>query len=236
MKPIETLDNQDHRVRVAKIRRERMTERLLRATMECYAEHILTGPPSVDEVIARADVSRATFYKYFVSVDEAIERRAGDLVDEMIESLKHLVVDQKRPIMLFTISLQLFLMRSVLDRTWAAFVAHSDMLRTDGALFDGITQHLAEASAQGEVHFMDAVAARTLAIGAMRETIRSNARSTEVRREFVDNIMSIILISLGVQREEARALVGEATIFIRGAAPDRLSWWRDPWLQWREHA
>ncbi len=234
METIEIMDSEDHRVRVAKIRRERMTERLLQATMECYADHVLAGPPSVDEVIVRADVSRATFYKYFVSVDEAIERRASDLVDEMIESLKHLVGDQKRPVMLFTISVHLFLMRSVLDRTWAAFVAHSDMLRAEGALFNGITRHLAEASANGEVRFDDAVAARTLAIGAMREAIRSNARSADIRREFVDGMMSMILIGLGVEREEASALVTEATIFIRGAAPDRLGWWRDPWLQPRE--
>jgi len=43
-------------------------------------------------VIARADVSRAIFYKYFNSVDEAIEQRASELVDEMIDGLKDLVL------------------------------------------------------------------------------------------------------------------------------------------------
>ena len=44
-----------------------MEARLLLAVMECYAAHVLSGPPTVEEVIARADVSRATFYKYFNS-------------------------------------------------------------------------------------------------------------------------------------------------------------------------
>lgn len=228
---MDSLEHQDHRVRVAKVRRERMTERLLQATMECYASHVLSGPPSVDEVIARAGVSRGTFYKYFVSVDEAIEARAGELVDEMIAGLKGLVGHQTRPLMLFTISMHLFLMRSVLDRTWAAFVAHSDMLRPEGELFFGITKHLSESARQGEISFADAEAVRTVAIGVLRETIRSNAKADDVRREFLEEVMTLVIVALGVERTQASALVEEATIFIRGAAPDRLPWWRDPWAR-----
>lgn len=231
MENIELVEKEDHRVRVAKERRERMIERLLQATMECYAEHVLTGPPSVDEVIARAKVARGTFYKYFVSVDQAIERRAEDLVNEMIESLKGLVNEQAQPVLVFTISVHLFLMRSVHDRIWAAFVAHSDMLRPDGELFHGITRHLSQAASLGEVHFADAAAARTMAIGSLREAIRSNARADHIKRGFLDEVMTIILIGLGVERAGAEALVEQATIFIRGAGPDRLGWWRDPWAR-----
>ena len=186
-------------------------------------------PPTVEEVIAHADVSRATFYKYFNSVDEAIEQRAGELVDEMIDSLKDLVGLQMRPVLLFTVSVHLFLLRSVLDPTWGAFVARSDLMRADGVLFQGMTMHLAASLADREVAFSDAEAARTLAVGTMRETIRSIAQNRRPRRGFVDEIMTTILIGLGSTQERARLLVEEATIFIRGAAPDRLTWWRDPW-------
>lgn len=206
-----------------------MGARLLQSVMECYASHVLSGPPTVEEVIARADVSRATFYKYFNSVDEAIEQRASELVDEMVESLKDLVDPQMKPVLLFTVSVHLFLLRSVLDPTWAAFVARSDLLRGDGVLFRGMTMHLGAALAGREVVFADAEAARTLAIGTMREAIRSIAQTSEPRRAFVDEVSAMILIGLGVVREAAVALVGDATIFIRGAAPDRLPWWRDPW-------
>ena len=216
-------------MRVAKERRERMVARLLQAVMECYAGHLQSGPPTVEEVIARADVSRATFYKYFKSVDAAIEQRAGELVDEMIDSLKDLVGPQLKPVLLFTVSVHLFLLRSVLDPTWAAFVARSDLLRADGVLFKGLTTHLAAALTDHDVAFLDAQAARILAIGTMRETIRSIAQTDHPRREFVDEITTIILIGLGTARDAARSLVSEATIFIHGAAPDRLAWWRDPW-------
>ena len=220
---------EDHRIRVAKQRRERMVARLLQSVMECYALHVLSGPPTVEEVVARADVSRATFYKYFNSVEEAIEQRASKLVDEMIASLEGIVDQQVRPILQVTLAQHLFLLRSVLDPTWAAFVARSDLLRQNGVLFQGITRHLTASLEKSEVTFVNADAARNLAIGAMREAIRTIAQTSSPSRDFVDEVTTMILVGLGVQREAARSLVTEATIFIRGAAPDRLSWWRDPW-------
>lgn len=207
-----------------------MVARLLLAVMECYASHLASGPPSVEEVISRADVSRATFYKYFASVDDAIEQRASELVDEMVESLKSLVRPDIRPILLFALSVQLFLLRSVLDRTWAAFVARSDLLRAEGGLLPGMTMHLSGALADRTANFSDAEAARLLAIGTMRETIRSIALTDEPQRAFVDEVTTMILIGLGLDRVGATGLVEEATIFIRGSGPDRISWWRDPWM------
>lgn len=207
-----------------------MISRLLQSVMECYALHVVSGPPTVEEVVARADVSRATFYKYFNSVEEAIEQRASELVDEMISSLEGIVDQQVRPILQVTLAQHLFLLRSVLDPTWAAFVARSDLLRQNGVLFQGITRHLTASLEKSEVTFVDADAARNLAIGTMREAIRSIAQTKVPRREFVEEITTMILIGLGVNREAARSLVVEATIFIRGAAPDRLLWWRDPWF------
>lgn len=229
MMGVSTPTNEDHRVRVAKMRRERMTARLLQAVMECYAQHVLGGPPTVEEVIARATVSRATFYKYFNSVDEAIELRASELVDEMIESLKGLVTPQMKPVMLFTVSVHLFLLRSVLDPIWGAFVAHSNLIGADGVLFQGMTTHLAASLADGEMEYSDDEAARILAIGTMRESIRSIVLDDSPRRNFVDEVTRMILVGLGISGDVARSLVSEATIFIRGAAPDRLLWWRDPW-------
>lgn len=219
----------DHRVRVAKVRRERMVARLLKAVMECYASHLQSGPPTVDEVLARAEVSRATFYKYFNSVDEAIEQRASELVDEMIEGLKGLVRLEMKPVLQFTISVHLFLIRSVLDPTWGAFVARSDLLRPDGVLFTGMTMHLTAALSKHELAFPNTDAGRILAIGTMREAIRSIAQTAEPSREFVEEITTLILIGLGLERQIACSLVMDATILIRGAAPDRLVWWEDPW-------
>jgi len=207
-----------------------MVARLLQAMMECYAEHVLSGPPSVDEVIIRANVSRATFYKYFNSIDEAIEQRAGELVNEMVDSLRDLVEPQMKPVLLFTVGVHLFLLRSVLDPTWAAFVARSDLLHVNGPLFQGVTRHLAASLTERDLSFLDADAAVTLAIGTMREAMRSLAKTSHPTRKYVEGTTAMILIGLGCTQERAHSLIREATIFIRGAAPDLLIWWRDPWL------
>jgi hypothetical protein len=39
----------------------------------------------------------------------------------------------------------------------------------------------------------------------------------------------MILCGLGVEPDEAKAVMRDRAIFIRGLAPDRLTWWRDPW-------
>lgn len=220
----------DHRVRVAKVRRERMRARLLQAVMECYAIRVLDATPTVEDVTASAGVSRATFYKYFSSVEEAIEQRAGELVDEMIESLKDMLGSQMRPALLFTVSVRLFLTRSVLDPIWASFVARSDMLRADGVLFKGMTMHLNSSLSDGEFVFSDGQAALTLAVGTMREAIKLISQMQQPRREFLDEVMTMILIGLGANRERACLLVSEAATFIYDEAPTRLNWWRDPWV------
>lgn len=146
----------------------------------------------------------------------------------MVEGVRGLAGSDMKPVLMLTLSLHLFLLRSVLDRTWAAFVARSDLLRADGELFKGMTLHLASALADHELSFADPEAARADAVGTMREAIRWIAQTTAPGRATVDEITAIVLIGLGATRKTARSLVSDATTIIRGAAPGRLAWWRDP--------
>lgn len=219
----------DHRIRVARERRDRMRKRLLDAIMATYARHLQMGPPSVDDVIKEADVSRATFYKYFNSVEEALGLLGRELMDEMVDSLINLYGGKGDGFFRFTTGIQLFLLRSVIDPIWAAFVSASDELEQDARPLNGITMHLAEAREQGLVHFVDSEAAGTLAVGGMMEAIRYMVRSGNRSRAYVEDLAAMLLRGLGVDIETAREVVHERTIFIRGVGPDRLSWWRDPW-------
>ncbi len=219
----------DHRVRVAQQRRERMSTRLLDAVQACYAEHLQSGPPTVDEVIGRAEVSRATFYKYFVSVDEAVDEQGKLLVLEMIESLRGMAGPKFPAFHLLTMSVYLFMLRGVLDPTWAAFISRGDLLKARGPLFDGLTRHLRDAKADGAIRFRDVDAARALSIGAMQESLKALVRDGKQSRPYLEEVMEMILVGLGASPASAAEAVHDMTIYIRGAAPDRLSWWRDPW-------
>jgi AcrR family transcriptional regulator len=223
------LESADHRVRVARERRERMRARLLEAVMHVYAGHIEEGPPSVDSVIRQADVSRATFYKYFNSVEEAISALGRELVDEMIASLINLYNPRDTAFFRMTGAIQLFLLRSVIDPTWAAFVGRSDGLARDGELFRGITTHLAQSRESHLVEFKNLEAATTIAIGSLMEAIRHLAVTRNPSREYIDEVTVMILRGLGLDAAQAAETVRDRTIYIRGLAPDCLPWWRDPW-------
>ena len=217
---------QDHRPRTAKLRRERTQAKLLNAAMECYARTRSGEPLTVDAIVARADVSRPTFYKYFQSVDEIIERRADELVEDMIKSLQKMVRHNKKPAFLFVVSLRLFLLRSISDPVWASFVARSDMLAAKGELFRGMTLHLDLACDEGEFAFPDREAAVVVVVGALREAIRSIATRRHTPVEFIDGIVRMVLVSLGASRTSVEDLLLQTQCFIDRAAPERLDWWQ----------
>ena len=113
----------DHRVRVARARRDRMRQRLLTALMNSYTQRSEAGPPPVEEVVNEAEVSRATFYKYFSSVDQALGELGGELVEEMVLSFREIYSDDDGPFFRIIVGIQIFLMRSMSDPLWAGFVS-----------------------------------------------------------------------------------------------------------------
>jgi AcrR family transcriptional regulator len=206
-----------------------MRARLLEAVMQVYAGHLEEGPPSVDAVINRADVSRATFYKYFNSVEEALAALGEELVEEMVASLINLYDKREAAFFRMSCAILLFLMRSVIDRSWAAFVGRSDAIARNGELFRAITMHLAQSRETHSLEFNNLEAAATLAAGTLMQAIRYLAVEDQPTREYVEEVMVMILRSLGLDIQQAQETVRDRTIYIRGSAPDHLSWWRDPW-------
>ena len=74
---------EDHRVRVAREKRERMKARILQSVLSVCSGVEASGPAVIDDVIRHAEVARGTFYKYYNSLDEAIAELGSVLADEM---------------------------------------------------------------------------------------------------------------------------------------------------------
>lgn len=207
-----------------------MRIRLLDAVLATCATRTEGGLPALDDVVARASVSKATFYKYFTSVEEAVEEVGRIHVDEMIHTLMALFDGPETPFFRMTVALQLFLLRGVIVPAWAAFASRPDTLAYDNILLRGITTHLEASCEAGIVQFADAEAAATIAIGTLREAMGHLARQNgEVSREYVEEVEVMILRAIGMEGEAAVKAVRDAVVFIRGIGPDRLTWWRDPW-------
>jgi AcrR family transcriptional regulator len=73
---------EDHRVRVAGEKRERMRDHLLGAVLAVYPGKPGQGPAVIDDVIRVAKVSRGTFYKYYPSLEEAVAELGAKLAAE----------------------------------------------------------------------------------------------------------------------------------------------------------
>jgi len=73
---------QDHRVRVAAERREEMRNCLLFSAMSLASDKSIHDI-DVEEIIAHAQVSRGTFYKYYASVPRLFEDLAAQLSEDI---------------------------------------------------------------------------------------------------------------------------------------------------------
>lgn len=220
---------EDHRVRVAKERRQRMRARLQDAILTACTASPDLRLPSVEDVCRVADVSRATFYKHFDSVQDAVEGLGEALLDEMVLSLAT-IFDDDTPVERITTGLQLFLMRGATDPAWATFVSRVVQIDPDTTFARTVSADLQDASDEGEIDIVSLDAARNMSLGAMFEAIRHLHKSGERRREYVESLTAMILRGLGVLPKKAAELVRQKSIHIRGLAPDRLEWWRDPWI------
>lgn len=225
---------EDHRVRVARQRRDRMQNRILDAVMVTCAARLKEDLPTVDDVIAEAQVSRATFYKYFNSVEEAIGVYGHKLMEEMFTSLGALFTERDDELSRMTTAVQLFLMRSVIDHQWGAFLSRTAHLARETELVERVSQFLAGAREKGLAQFGNSQAAASLVVGAVLEAVRHVARTDLRSREYVEEVTSMILLGVGLSRAKSDELVHDRAIYIRGAAPDRLHWWRDPWIRLAE--
>ena len=223
--PEEALKDQDGRVGLPK--RERMRQRLLSAVMFCYAQSKGHESPSIDSVIRQAEVSRATFYLHFVSMEDAFNALSVQLADDLrtVERL----FDRSDPLERLAIGIQMFLLHGVVDRVWASFVSATNYLSRDAFLIGAIDSLLLEARQADLLQFSEVKAARSVLLGSQSEAMRLLDEANRVNRAFLEELTVMILCGLRADYERSKKAVQETAIFIRGYAPDCVPWWRDPW-------
>ena len=225
-------DTTDHRVRVARQRRERMHKRLLEAVLVCFSETPFGGPPTVEAVIASADVSKATYYKYFASIDEAVHVLGGAMAEDMVETIKRMFTSNPTAPFRMTAAMQIFLIRSAREPVWAAFVSRADVTGPASEVRHGIEMHIKGSRKSGFLTYVSEQSAVALALGTLGEGMRHLAQTpTEDVLAFVHDTMLLILLGLGAEPARAEALLDETARFIRESAPDELPTWSDALVQ-----
>ncbi len=220
----------DQRTKVGLERREKMRKRLLTAIMSGYAQRESHVQLNIDDVTREAQVSRQTFYLYFTSLEDAVSKLGQEFADEMSFNMEKFSTRNHGPLNSLIAGILIFLLRSVTDPLWGAFVSRTYHLSKDAYLLGIVQRDLTSAREEKSIRFDDLHAATDFYVGSVKEGVGRLAMPNKHSRAYVEHFAVMVLLGLQVPYDDAKDLVQENAIYIRGLAPDCFPWWRDPWL------
>ena len=216
---------ENHRVRVGRERRERMRAHLLDSVLNACSGETSRDPAVIDDVIREAKVSRGTFYKYFDSLDQAIAEMGLQLGVEMTAGILSVYDVLEDPVMRTATGFQMFLLRSIIDQRWGAFITHIGLLRGNNLLVSKIKADISLGVKTGAYAVRSIDFATDLLMGAKIEAIR-RIIAGEHRISYVHSIAGMVLRSFGVSASKADRSVIRAYDRLGKEAPSKVSWWK----------
>lgn len=220
---------EDHRVRVARAKREKMRAHLLNAVKEIHSGERggqRGGKPVViDDVIRHAQVSRGTFYQYFNSLEEAVAEYGAILTVEMTEAIFGIYDAVTDPAERVATGFQTFLLRSLMDPHWGAFLTHIGVLAGDNLMITNIRADIAHGAAAGVFDVPSLDGAVDMLVGTKIEAVRRIVRG-EGGVPYIHDMAALLLRAFGVSGTEARAKIDDAYRNLRARGPEMLAWWR----------
>lgn len=219
-------DTEDHRVRVAREKRQRMRARLLAATMEVCSVRNGVESVVIDDVIKVADVSRGTFYKHFTSLEHAFSELGSQLADETVQGLRAMFAGDNDPVYRTACGLQLMMIHAIVDPVWAGFVVHTDHLKFDSILAEAIRENAVNGRDQGHFKFNSLEAATNILFGSTREGVWQMLHSDCDRQVYISDVIVMNLLALGVPRAKAIRIAQKADQDIAARGPTSLPWWK----------
>lgn len=218
---------EDHRVRVGRERRERMRTHLLQSILQVCSQESRRGPAVIDDVVKHAQVSRGTFYTYFDSLDQGVAELGAQLADEMTQGIMSVYDVLTDAVLRTATGFQMFLIRSLLEPDWGAFIARIGLLSDDNLLTRKIREDIALGIEAGDYQVPSVDNASDLLMGAKVEAIQRLIKERE-SIVYVRGMTSLVLRSFGVDSARADRSVELAYERLRKEAPGKIDWWRDP--------
>lgn len=217
---------EDHRVRVARARRERMRAHLLQSVLSACAGRKLTGATVIEDVVRHAAVSRGTFYKYFDSLDEAVTQLAFELAEQMTADTYNVYDVLDDPVQRTATGFQTFLTRAWIDPEWGGFITHLGLMDGESGLVSSkVKGDIRLGVETGDYSVVSVDLAADLLMGAKHEAIR-RIISGERDPAYIRGVTTMVLRSFGVAGGKAEKAVDRAYRRLLVEAPGKLSWWR----------
>ena len=216
---------EDHRVRVGRQRREKMRAHLLHSVLAVCSVEGRREPALIDDVVRHAEVSRGTFYKYFDSMDLAVAELGLQLADEMTTGILSVYDVLEDPVMRTATGFQMFLLRSIIEPHWGAFIAHIALLTPDNLVTQKIRDDIRLGIETGDYAVASIDWASDLLMGTKIEAIR-RLISQGGDADYVRAMAGLVLRSFGVSPAKADKCVLKSFERLVVEAPGKISWWR----------
>lgn len=198
---------EDHRVRVARERRKRMKAHLLNAVMAVCGDGAPNSPKVIDDVVAYAEVSRGTFYKYFTSMDEAIAELVSQLAEEMTIGIAPIHAKLNDPREKTATGSQIFMRRAMYDPHWGGFIAHIGLLTPDNLMIQHMVADIRQGIEAGFYTLPSIESGLDLLVGTKVEAIRRITRGAgQVQETYPQVISALILRGFGVPMNDAESI------------------------------
>ncbi len=196
----------DHRVRTAAVRRQKTYRQLLETAVSLLLS-VKGDPPSIEDLIRAAGVSRGTFYNYFSTTTEVVDAIVGVLSDDIVKGVDPMLRTLENSAERISIGARLYLSICAHHPHVGHFIAlASPKNGAMGKLAERyLIRDLSSGQAQGLFNFKNLVAAMDLLIGTSAQSMDSLV-SGHTTFEGAVASLEMALIGLGVSAPEAARL------------------------------
>lgn len=190
----------DHRVVVGRQRSVAMRKKILRAILRVCSTQ-LVEPLTIDNVVREANISRGSFYKHFVSLEQAVGVLSRTLSDQAEIDMRPFYALYKAGWQQFAVALRLSLRRSAFDPLWANYVRRLDSWRTGGLVADSMRASLQLGVQDGDFCYEDMDAAFDFVSGAIVQAMSGSASGATLSGAYEDTVIRMLLRALGCTPE-----------------------------------
>lgn len=211
----------DHRSKIAEKKRVMMRTKLIDAATRVFADR--TGPsPVIDDVIREAKVSRGTFYNYFDSLEQVLAAIGQEFSNQMMADILPAYDVLTEPWQRASVGFRVFLVRALLDRKWAGFMALPDAWPHHTLLAKYMGADLESGKRSGQFHFDDLPAATDFLMGATSQAIQSIRQGVSDPNVYMNACTRMALASLGCTHKLCNDGVAFSLSYLQDWAAGRL--------------
>lgn len=201
-----TKEDLERRAEIGRERRARTRARILVAAFEIFGEeHGLFS--RVEDVSAKAGITRATFYNHFTGMEELREALTREVTHDFLEAVIRTVVPMPDARQRATTAIRFYLYRAREDAQWAWSMIN---LSSNGMIFGAETFQRAEQTVQegidaGVLHLPSSKVGRDILMGGSLAAVATMLRE-DTPDDYPEAISGFILMGMGVPHAEARAI------------------------------